>query len=128
MRPVRRLPSGRQAVRSRPVGGHAPTLAVFGDTEDLADGHLGRHPVGLVAVHHAFEPRPVAGVVDPPELFPQFFFLKASSTCFLMSPKFLSSSSFSCLVRTRNGTRTRLFANFTLSQYWPYVIPPGTGK
>jgi TPR repeat protein len=50
---------------------------------------------------------------------PHFFlFLRnALSTCFLMSPKFLSSVFSSASVKSRNGTRTTLSANFTFSQY-----------
>src|SRR6185436_13726257 len=56
------------------------------------------------------------------------FCLNASSTCLLIALKFFDSSFSSSAVRIRNGTRTRLFASFTLSQCWPYWMPPGTWK
>ena len=48
-----------------------------------------------------------------------FFGWNASLTCFLMSPKFFPMNCSSSFVRMRNGTRTTLFSNFTLSQCWP---------
>src|SRR5205085_10177065 len=65
----------------------------------------------------------------PSDLLRQlFFFRKALSTCFLMSPYFFPTSFSSSSVKSLNGTRTTLLANFTLSQYCPYLVPLGTGK
>ncbi len=57
-------PAARARKQPRPPGGSARRRSVVGrDPGDRAE-HLGRHPVSLVAVHHALEPRAVAVVVD----------------------------------------------------------------
>ena len=56
------------------------------------------------------------------------FLRKALSTAFLMSPKFFPSIFSSSSVISRKGTRSRLCANCTFSQYWPYFVPPGMWK
>src|SRR5687768_13033825 len=57
-----------------------------------------------------------------------YFLLNASSTCLSMALKFFCTNFSSSSVRILKGTRTTLFANFTLSQYWPYAMPPGILK
>ena len=59
---------------------------------------------------------------------PQSFFLNASSSCLLRSLKLLPRNFSSSSVRILKGTRTTLWANFTLSQCCPYAMPPGILK